>query len=209
VATGRPSASTRTRAGVSGSDLRAAAGLAACAAGLLVLDRINRATGLDSAVLDIGGEHNLTTWFSSVQFAVAALVVGVALWLRAAPLSVWGPIAAAMAIFSLDEVTMLHERVEAQDGNWVEPLVTLAVVALAVYTLGRLGRRERLLLVAAAAALLGAQALAAFNGDDLPSLLANGMSAGEELLEVLTGSLVLVAAVPLALAGLRRRLGSA
>jgi hypothetical protein len=208
AAPGRAKAPTLSR-----FDRRAIAGFVGGALALFVLDRLNRATGLDSAVLDIGGEHNVVTWFSSVQFAVAALVAGVALGTGAARASVWGPIAAAMAIFSVDEVTMLHERVEDAAGDWVvevlEPLVALALVLVAVHVLRAVGRRERLLLVAAAGALLAAQATAAFNGGDLPSVLANGLSAGEEMLEVLSGSFVLVAALPLAAAGLRRRLGGA
>jgi hypothetical protein len=179
---------------------------------ILGLDRLVNWAGIDSAVLEISGEQNVATWFSSVQFAAAAAVAAAAVHLGAARALVWGPVAAVGAVFSLDEVAMLHERVEGlTDGgalvNVVEPLVALFALAAAVYVLRHVSTRERLLLLAAGAALLLAQVFAAVNSDDLPAFQANALSAAEEWAEMLVGTFVLAAAAPLLVRGLQRRFG--
>jgi hypothetical protein len=176
---------------------------------LAALDRANDALGIDASWLEMFGEQNLTTWFSSMQFAAASSAAGVAVWLGSGRATVWLTLAAVMALFSIDEIVMLHERVEVGTNpgtvvQIIEPLGAVAALLVGLYIARRVSRRQRVLLLLAATALVLANVLAAINdASAFSSFEATTLSAGEELGEMLVGTFVLAAALPLAVGRLR------
>jgi hypothetical protein len=179
---------------------------------LVALNMIDRGANINLSLIDVETESSLTTWWTSFQFGLAGLASGAVAALESGAVWVWGPISGAMMLFSVDEVGQMHERFEGVAGSeWVvraaEPIVAVAIFAFTIYALRRLGRPQRLLLVLAAFALLAANAIAAVN--DTGATAASSWSehllgVQEELSEMLVGSFVLAAAVPLVLQGLRR-----
>jgi hypothetical protein len=169
------------------------------------------AGGIDLDFVSVGGEQDVATWLTSLLFGLAAGAAMLLVKTSKRRLWPWGPIAAAMALFSLDEIAMLHERVEAELGSeWVvrfaEPVAALLVLVLAVSLLRRVRRRERLLLVAAAGVLFLAQLTAGINDAvELGNLSGDPVGAAEECLELLVGAFVLAAAGPPALEALGER----
>lgn len=186
---------------------------AAVAAALVALNLLDRVADIDSSLIDLETENSLTTWWSSFQFGLAAIAALAVVLLDGGPATVWAPIAAVMAVFSVDEVAQLHERVEGvSEGHWivgaVEPLVAVAILAFAVYALRRLTHQQRVLLVLAAVFLVAANASGALNDAGATTASSWGehlLAAQEEVCEMLVGTFVLAAALPAVVARLRER----
>jgi hypothetical protein len=183
--------------------------LVAAQALLVALNGINTFT-FHADFLIIEQEANLPTWFSSILFAFASLACVLAAWAEREWLG-WGLPAAALAFFSLDEIAMLHEHFEDRTDEQllvevVEPLGVAAAVALAAYlVVRRLSGLARVLVIGAGVALVLAQVFSLANSAaDLPYSISNIVSIGEEVWEMLMGTLLLAAAAPYAL----RALGS-
>lgn len=173
---------------------------------LVALNGINTFT-FHADFLIIEQEANLPTWFSSTQFAFAAVACGLAAWGERDWL-VWGLPAAALAFFSLDEIAMLHEDFESDTDEQlvveiVWPLAALAAAVAAYVIVRRLSGLTRLLVVGAGAALVLSQLFSVANSAvDLPYSVGNVVSIGEEVWEMLVGTLLLAAAAPSALRAL-------
>lgn len=147
-----------------------------------------------------------------MQFWSTAVAAGVAVYLSAAPAAAWIPVSAVMAVFSLDQVARIHDRIENGTNSgvvihFVEPVAAVAVLALAVYVLRVVSKRERILLLGAAAALFLAQVFSAVNSHTLPRVEGTGLSVAEVWSQMLVGTLALAAATPLLVRGLRRHFG--
>lgn len=182
---------------------RIVATMVAVEAMLVALNGLNTFTWHSNFFI-IENEANLPTWFSSTQLAFAAgacLLAGMAggEWIA------WGPIAAVLTFFSIDEIAMLHERFEDRVGDAAvvdvaEPLGAAIAAVVAYMIVRRFSGLTRILIVAAGAALVMAQVFSAANSAlDLPYGLSNIVSVGEELWEMLMGTLALAAAAPHAL----------
>ena len=156
----------------------------------------------DLKLFNLLEESNLPTWFSQAQFLLAAGACAVAATRDERARTAWLLLAAVMAFFSLDEVAMIHERLEDQGSVElallvVEPLLGLALIAV-VYTAlrGRVDSRVLTLLGAAVVTLVLAQASSAINGVAEPTgFVYDLLAILEEVFEMLTGALVLVAAL--------------
>lgn len=196
---------TRTRLRL---EWRIVGALVAAQAVLVALNGINTFT-FHADFLIIEQEGNLPTWFSSILFAFASAACLLAAWAERERL-VWGLAAAALAFFSLDEIAMLHERLETRTDEEllieiVEPLAAVAAVVAAYLVVRRLSGLTRLLVIGAGVALVLAQIFSLANSAiDLPYSISNVVSIGEELWEMMVGTLLLAAAAPNAL----RALGS-
>ncbi|MEA2387209.1 MAG: hypothetical protein QOJ22_1383 [Thermoleophilaceae bacterium] len=172
---------------------------AACAV-LALLVAAHLAT--DLKLFDLLEESNLPTWFSQAQFLLAAGACTAAALQDQRARTAWLLLAAVMTFFSLDEVAMIHERLEDHASVElallvVEPLLGLALVAV-VYTAlrGRVDRGVLLLLGAAVLSLVLAQAASAINGVAEPTgFVYDLLAILEEVFEVLSGSFVLAAAL--------------
>jgi hypothetical protein len=166
---------------------------AACVA-IALLVAADLATG--SSLFDLAAESNVPTWFSQAQFLLAGLACAEVAVDGENVRLMWSLVAFVMGFFSLDEVAKIHERIEDRAGDAlallvVEPVVGLALV-LALYAVarGHLKGPPLVFLALAAAALVLAEGVAAVNGDDYEALAIT-----EEVFEMLTGTLVLVAAL--------------
>jgi hypothetical protein len=156
----------------------------------------------DLKLFDLLEESNLPTWFSQAQFLLAAGACTAAALQDQRARTAWLLLAAVMTFFSLDEVAMIHERLEDHASVElallvVEPLLGLALVAV-VYTAlrGRVDRGVLLLLGAAVLSLVLAQAASAINGVAEPTgFVYDLLAILEEVFEVLSGSFVLAAAL--------------
>ena len=156
----------------------------------------------DLKLFDLLEESNLPTWFSQAQFLLAAGACASAGMQDPQARRAWLLLAVAMTFFSLDEVAMIHERLEDHgsvelDLLVVEPLLGLALVAVVYGTLrGRVERRVLVLLGAAGVILVLAQASSAIDGVAEPDGFVYDLLATlEEVFEFLTGSFVLAAAL--------------
>jgi hypothetical protein len=143
--------------------------------------------------LRIDQELSLPTWFSSTQFAVAALVclrVGRPAWTAAAVL---------LLAFSIDEATGGHEQVGAQVGyslaeEALQPALAALVAAGLVWLARRAGGVSGRLVLAGAAALLGGQAMATLSSRAAGGgIVGDGLGVAEEWLEMFVGSFLLCA----------------
>lgn len=180
---------------------------------LIALFLLDQTLSLGSSLLDMGAEHNLVTWFSSMQFAGAGLAAAALSHMRR-DWRCWGVVAAVMMLFSLDEVAQLHERVEylarsyGDEGQTIVGALELAGAVVILALAARIGRRlvpaERVLLVAAAVSLVGAQIASAVDAAGVSPWLAPGVTATEETLEMLVGTLIIAAAAPVLLTRARR-----
>ena len=172
------------------------------------------AAGADVDIVNIGGEQDVSTWFTSMLFAFAAAAAALAAMAADGRAWAWGAVAAVMALFSLDEIAMLHEQVESSiDAAGIVrvmlPLGALAALLIALVVLRRFTPRQRVLLLLAAMSLFLAQLTAAINdAADLGSLATDPLGTLEESLEVLVGAFALAAAVPSAGAVVGARLSS-
>ena len=175
----------------------------AVVAGFVALHLVNRLT-IDSVLLNINEEQNIPSWGSTFVFAVAGLIALVA----GAERRAWLAVGVVMLAFSLDDVAMLHERLEDETDEGVallaiEPLVALAVVAVFVLAARTVTKLSRYLLLGGVLALFVAQGTSSvgFLRDEL------GIPLGllvivEEGAELLSGVLVAAAAVDPALSAL-------
>lgn len=179
------------------------------------------------ALVDLDGEGNLPTWFSSFQLALIALSLG---FLALQPRRIgetsrrfWGLLAAGFLFWSLDETAMLHERVTALLGaryvdwlpgyllkHWFLLVALLATLLLALrllwsdlMKLWRAARREcGLALCGLLIAFLGGAGLETvgyklFQGSVNPFLYQTEVCL-EEFFEMLGASFLLYAASSLA-----------
>lgn len=163
---------------------------------LVLLAGINAAT-VNTRFFTIEFEGNLTSWYSSMVYAVAGLTAGEAV-LRSRRRGVWRPyaaVAAVMLLFSIDEMSQLHEGAKAAAGvveGWTEVLAALASAAVLVWAGIGLGGVARRLLVGAAAVLLAAETLDTISYlVHMPYLPRYSMSVTEEMLEIVVGAQVL------------------
>ena len=153
-------------------------------------------------MFDLLRESNLPTWFSQAQFLAAGAVCAFVGLRDEYARTAWYLLAGVMTFFSLDEVAMLHERVEDRQGAdlailVLEPLAGIAVVA-AVYSAlrGRVAGRVLSFLGAALASLVFAHAAGAINHAAEPTgFVYDILAIIEEVGEMLTGTFVLVAAL--------------
>jgi hypothetical protein len=183
-----------TRALASNNVLRAACALIAL---LVAADLATHLTFFN--VLE---ESNLPTWFSQAVFLLAAGACTVAALQDERARTAWLLLAAAMTFFSLDEVAMIHERIEDHGDIelallGVEPLLGIALI-VGVYAVlrSRVEKRVLLLLGAATLALVLAQVTSAIDGVAEPTgFVYDLLAILEEVFEMLTGTLVLVAAL--------------
>ena len=198
----------RSRVPVDRLEWRIIAAMVAVEALLVALNGLNTISWHSNFFI-IENEANLPTWFSSTQLAFAAGACGLA-GLAEGEWIVWAPIAAVLTFFSIDEIAMLHERFEhrvsdATVVNVAEPVGAALAAVVAFLIVRRLSGLTRWLIVAAGAALVMAQLFsAAYSAIDLPYALGNVVSIGEELWEMLMGTLALAAAAPYALRALGR-----
>lgn len=130
------------------------------------------------ALVDIGGEANVPTWWNACLLLTAGIAAIVARWDEKRPevRRAWSLVAAAAVYFSIDEATGLHELlgrplgaldVDIATYNWVLPGLVLALAGTAV--LVHVGRRlpaavRRRLATALGCYLAGAIGVEAFNG---------------------------------------------
>ena len=156
----------------------------------------------DLKVFNLLEESNLPTWFSQAQFLLAAGACVAAAMRDEDARRGWLLLAGVSALFSLDEVAMIHERLEDQGSVElallvVEPLLGVALVAVVYATLrGRVDRRVLVFLGAAVVSLALAQASSAINGVAEPTgFVYDLLAILEEVFEMLTGTLVLVGAL--------------
>ena len=156
----------------------------------------------DLKVFDLLEESNLPTWFSQAQFLLAAGACIAAAMRDEHARPGWLLLAGVSALFSLDEVAMIHERLEDQGSVElallvVEPLLGAALVAVVYATLrSRADTRVLLFLGAAVVSLALAQASSAINGVAEPTgFVYDLLAILEEVFEMLTGTLVLVGAL--------------
>jgi hypothetical protein len=147
-------------------------------------------------------ESNLPTWFSQAQFLLAAGACTAAGLRDARARTAWFLLAGVMTFFSLDEVAMIHERLEDQGSVEiallvVEPLLGLALVAVVYAALrNRVEKRVLMILGAAVVSIVLAQACSAIAGVAEPTgFVYDALAILEEVFEMLTGTFVLVAAL--------------
>jgi hypothetical protein len=160
-----------------------------------VLIAAHLAVGLPLGIdrLRIDHELSLPTWFSSTQFAVAALVCA-----RAGG-PAWTAAAALLLAFSIDEATGGHERVGAEVGSslaeeGLQPALAAFVAAGLVWLARRAGGVSGRLVLAGAAALVGGQAMATLSSRAAGGgIVGDGLGVAEEWLEMLVGSFLLCA----------------
>lgn len=156
----------------------------------------------DLKLFDLLEESNLPTWISQAQFLAAAAACTAAALADQRARTAWLLLAAVMTFFSLDEVAMIHERLEDQASVEVgllvvEPLLGIALVAVVYAALrGRVERRVLVLLGAAVVSLVLAQASSAINGVAEPTgFVYDLLAILEEVFELLSGTFVLAAAL--------------
>lgn len=130
------------------------------------------------AMVDIGGEANMPTWWNASLLLMAGVAAVVARWDEEQPdiQRAWAVVAAAAVYLSIDEATGLHEllgqplgvlNIDVPTYNWVLPGVVLALAGTA--GLVAVGRRlptvvRRRLAVALGCYFAGAIGVEAFNG---------------------------------------------
>ena len=156
----------------------------------------------DAKLFDLLRESNVPTWFSQAQFLAAGAACAAVAMSKAPARTAWILLAATMTFFSLDEVAMLHERLEHRSDTEfvvlvVQPLLGLLLVAL-IYRELRVGVTGRVLklLGCGLVALVLAHASSAVSSVTDPTGFAYDLLAVlEEVFEMLTGTFVLVAAL--------------
>ena len=176
---------------------------------------ITRAAEVDTiAALDVGDEVSLATWFQTLVFILAAVVLvvgGSRATQRREPRRGWWFLAWVMVLLSIDEAVSIHERLgsalrEVLDTSgilyyiWVIPAVLFAAV-VALVQLGWLRSlpvsTRRLVVLAGVIFVLGAAGfeLLASTGDEAngtETLTSVTFSAVEELMEMIGLSLFVV-----------------
>ena len=161
-----------------GRDAFRLARVPAAAIVLLGIGGVLHAAGWAPDAFDLDGEYNVPAIWSACLFAAAA-VIGVAAGRsrEAAERRAFYVVAALLAYFGIDELTQVHERINARlDFAWQVVYLPLgAAFAWATWTivrnLGRSSRAVQLLCVATAAWVIS-QALEAFEfGHIVPGLV--------------------------------------
>ncbi len=177
---------------------------------------LTRAAGVDTvAALDVGDEVSLATWFETLLFILAAVVLAMG-GHRAAGRGErrrgWWFLAAVMVLLSIDEAVSVHERLGSGlrgllDTSgvlyyiWVVPAVLFAAL-VALLQIGWLRSlptaTERLVLLAGAIFVIGAAGFEVLAGvgdqtDGTATLTSVTLSAVEELAEMAGLSLFVAA----------------
>lgn len=185
----------KVRLPAEGTHLKA---LLATAAALIVLHLIGLAAG--SSLLRLDSEGNIPTWVQASVFLVAGCACFLAASQRGRARRGWLLLGLVLTAFSLDEVARLHERLETRGGAivmlGVEPILALTVTGIIWSALRSLARPALWLLGAAVASVLCAE-LASLVNEELGATGAGEqvLAVAEEIFELLTGGLVLTAAL--------------
>lgn len=175
--------------------------VAAAISVFLALHVINKATA-DGEWLRMDAEQNLVTWFGSALFLIAALASFGRSGLTPDRRVAWLGLGALMLALSIDEVAMIHERLEdAGDSRLsffiLQPVIAVGAVALLVAIMRDLDPADRPLIAAAIAALILAQAGSiAYSQLELEGAVGAAQGLSEEILELAVPGLVLAAALP-------------
>jgi hypothetical protein len=180
--------------------------LLAAQAVLVALNGLNTFT-LEERLFIIEEEANLPTWFSSMQFLVAALICGVAACAPGSSAAVWAPLAALMVAFSIDEVAMVHELLEEGSALLLR-LTEFVAIGAALFLLAHVWRSlygiERRLVLVAGCVLALSEAIDSVDHElDMGYVAEVFVNGSEEMLEMLVGTLVIAAAARPALGGVR------
>ncbi len=161
---------------------------------LLVLHLVNEGA-LGGRVLDAGEENTIPTWFSSLQFALAALAcLAAAGSTLGRARGAWLLVAALALAFSIDESASLHEEAGARLGaettlSLAQPIAAGVVVVLLVACAGAVRGRSAPLLVLAAVVLVVSQTCASLAGlflDGTPRFLLESVAESTEVLTAIT-----------------------
>ncbi len=171
----------------------------------LPLHAVNKLLLGDSEVLALDRDYSVQALWNVLLFAVAA-----AAWWRlglARPDHrwVWTAMAVLCGALAVEAIVQVHKDLERSLGFEasilvVQPLLAAAVVGLFVMCVRRLPSPERLLVAAAAVTLVLAQLFSVVNGQfDLPYAGIVAVQTLEEVMEILTATLLLAAPAGLAL----------
>jgi hypothetical protein len=166
---------------------------------LVALHLTGQATGV--TLFDLPSEGNVPTWFSSAQFLLAGLACFVASRQEGATRNAWVALALVMTAFSADEIAGFHERFETHQGVdtailVIEPILGLIVIAIVWSVLRDLRREAVRLLAGAMLAIVLAQGISVAAEKLEPEGTAlDALAIFEEVFEMLTGTLVLGAAL--------------
>jgi hypothetical protein len=183
------------------------AGVAAIAA-VLLAHAVNSAT-VDGRFLHVDMEQNLPTWARTLLYAAAAAAcLTTARW-GSASRGAWLGLGLFMAAFSLDDVVMGHEWLEAQgEGHALITIWEPVAAVLVLWAFGAAFRRfsapQRGLILLAGVSLVLGQGCSSL-GDQVDGHAAIVvLSCLEQAFEAMVGVLVLAAAWEPAKAALRR-----
>lgn len=180
-----------------------------------------------SAYFDVNGEGNFTTWWSVAQLAAGStsllFVAVLAQHQKIKGAAAWWILGGIVFLFSLDEGTELHERLDALVLQFAEvpdftfvwlilgvPLAAVVLI-MAIISTRRLPEKSTRLIVLGIATLLFAAVGLEFVAGELirlgaPEIALELLSHLEEFMELVAGSLLLVA--PLAAVRTRTSSGS-
>ena len=192
-------------------DARSASGLsssrilgvvAALVALLVAADVSNRFFRLGAEeFLTLDAESSPGTWGASALFLLAALAsYAHARLFRTASIS-WYCLALLMVVCSIDEIAMIHERIEVHVGwRWslyvIQPLLGVGAVVVLIAISRSLRGRDRLLMGAAAGALILGQLEESSDNRLNVAFLEGALDVGEEVMELALSTLVLACALP-------------
>ena len=159
-------------------------------------------TTVDGRFFRIDQEQNLFTWISSVLFGLAAASSAAWAFAHGSARTPWVLLALLLSVLSIDEVAMVHERLESSADSRLsflvlQPLLAACAVWLLVTIMRGIDRAERPLVAAAIAALCLAQAGSIAASElDLAGPVAAAQGIVEEVLELLVPGFVLAATLP-------------
>jgi hypothetical protein len=171
---------------------------------LLVIAHVVSDYAVGGRIFLVTSESNVPTWFSSTQFILVAVAC---MWLWRSSLRpdrYWLLLGFVFLLFSLDEIAMFHERIEAHGSAdlfqfVVEPLIGLAVIVIFYRAMQNAGERTRRFLLIAIVALIASQACSAaaskIYGEDGTGAGFDTLAILEEVFKFLTGSFALAAAL--------------
>jgi len=171
---------------------------------LLVIAHVVSDYAVGGRIFLVTSESNVPTWFSATQFILAAVACAWVGHSGPRPDRNWVLLGLVFLLFSLDEVAMFHERIEAHGSAdlfqfVVEPLIGLAVIVIFYRAIQNSPERVRRFLLIAIATLIASQACSAaaskIYGEDGSGAGFDTLAILEEVFKFLTGTFALVAAL--------------